>query len=98
MAKKMMDIGLDANGDLLIVNGDFVSVESTEEHQKSIILDGPGEYPFAPLATVGVWSYIDDEGPQKLTQAIAAKFTQDGMEVNSISVQAGVINVDAYYP
>ena len=103
--RKMNDIAVDNTGDLLIVNGDFAIVESTAEHQRSILLDNVGDYPYDPLNCVGAVNYLDDEGADKIINAIAKKFMQDGMEVkqmnpNPISVADSTAKPfeNAYYP
>ena len=100
MAKKMMDIALDASEDLDISAGDFFSVESTAMHQQMLILDRPGDLKYDPIVGVGAFDFIaDDEGLGELARVIAKEFSQDGMDVVSVNVTpAGVIQSDAFYP
>ena len=94
----MIDYARDENYDLVIQDGDFVRTEATADHQKSLILDVPGDYKDNPLVGVGIVNYINDEGPQNLIRAISQQFMKDGMEVVSVTLgNDGVIHSDAYY-
>ena len=85
----MTDYLRDNDGDLLVVNGDFVRGESTAEHQRSLLLDNKGEYKQNPTACVGVLNYIDDD-TNALPREIVKEFMADGMEVSNLKVeQAG---------
>ncbi len=96
--RQMNDFALDGNGDLLIVAGDFVVVESTEEHMKSMLVDNYGDYPYDPLNCVGAFNYEDDDVQGDLPGAIAKTFAADGMDVVKIKVDGDLnVEVDAYY-
>ena len=98
MAVAEYDIGLDSDGDLLIVNGDFVIVESTMEHMKSLTIDSPGDYKQNPLVGSAALSYSDDEGPQALLRMIAQQFAADGIDVTSLGINPdGSLNVNGSY-
>jgi len=98
MATQEFDIALDGDGDLLITGGDLSSVESTAAHQMSLILDAPGDYKQNPNIGVDAFNYIMDDGPPgDLIRAITMQFTQDGMNVKSVTLNNGVINSYAYY-
>lgn len=93
-----MDIGTDSNGDLLATGGDWAVLESTGEHQKSLILDNKGDYKYAPLTCAGAINYIDSERPQDFLNAVSVQFAGDGMTVNQVAqLASGKIEVDAYY-
>ena len=94
---KPRDILLDANFDLRIENGDFVIGESTAQHQQLLLMLNKGELKQYPTATVGAILYKNDEGPSEFIQEIATKFSQDGMNVNKIAVEMGIIKIDAEY-
>ena len=99
MATQMIDIGLDANEDVLIINGDFVPEEGTAQHQRQLILNNKGDFKQNPAICVGVADYMDDENFRNLTRAISIEFTRDGMDVKSVALsKSGVINSDAFYP
>jgi hypothetical protein len=102
MATNMFDIELMAvtGGDDLTVapGGDFANVESTGQHQRQILLNAPGELKENPTVGVGAFSYLYGEDFTGFIRNAGKQFTQDGMDVKSISVTGGVIASDAYYP
>jgi hypothetical protein len=88
----------DTTDDLLITNGDFVTGESTAQHQRQLLLNDKGDFKENPTACVGIYSYIDDEGLQALARDITVAYTQDGMKVNSVQLQQnGILDIDAGY-
>lgn len=95
----MMDMLLDNNSELVVKNGDFVSAESTLQHQKQLLLNGKASFKQNPTICVGLWDYKDNDNLQELPRAISIQFTQDGMEVKQIELNAdgSVKNVKAYY-
>jgi len=94
----MIDIGLDNSEDLEISGGDFLSVESTPQHQRQLILNNKGDFKQNPTICVGAFDYLDDENFQELTRAISIEFARDGMDVKSVILSsAGIINCDAFY-
>lgn len=106
MAKRMMDIGLedvlDGNGavvgaDLKVANGDFVVEESTIAHMKSLLRINKGELKEYPTRGVGVVNYLDDDMPNDLLQEIAAQLRLDGMDVQRVAIEGGIIKTDAFY-
>ena len=80
-----------------ISGGDFVIDESTGQHQRRLLVDNKGDYKEHPLSCVGVFNYIDDEGPVLLMQVIAEEFAADGMRVDSVQAVAGKIETEANY-
>lgn len=101
MAKQMMDIGLkDVAGgvDLMVVNGDFVIVESTARHQKELTLNTKNDFKGSPTICVNAFSYVDDDRPGDLAQAISESFAGDGMDVKSVTVdRQWDVDTDAFY-
>jgi hypothetical protein len=92
------DILLDDTLDLQIVNGDFVVGESTEQHQKILILADKAEFKEYPMRGVGVLRYLEEETPDNLAREIRQEFTIDGMTVNQIKIANDLtIQVDANY-
>jgi len=89
MARNMGDYARNNDGDLKISGGDFVVVESTAEHQRSLLTDNQGEYKQNPLVGVGAIKYIDDD-TGSLPRVIVQQFMQDGMDMSNMQVnQAG---------
>jgi len=104
MAKQMLDIGFAPDGDLLITGGDLTIQESTAEHQRSLLLENPGEYKQNPTICVGVNNYIDDD-TNSLGRDVVQQFMGDGMKVKNTNTNpAGYtdntlsIFPNAYYP
>jgi len=98
-----MDIKLDSNSDITqpdditIVGGDFVIAESTEQHQKQLLISDKGSWKENPSIGVGYMNYIDAEnGVTDLAAAIKTEYTRDGMEVSSVTVNNN-IKVEADY-
>jgi hypothetical protein len=97
MAKKVYDILLTDDDDLQITGGDFVSGESTAQHQKLIILTAKGEWKESPTVGVDAFSYLNDD-IEGLEADIAIAFAQDGMKVKSVTLtETGQIDSTATY-
>lgn len=81
----MIDYLMTGNDDLLIANGDFVKGDSDKQHQRSLLLAEKGDYKQAPIATVGLASYINDDAETaELLREIRLRFSDDGMTVDYI--------------
>jgi len=88
MRRKQIDIGL-TDDDLTIVAGDFVAVESTLEHQRQLTVNNKGDFKENPTICVGAAMYLDeDDGFTSLIRAITTEFTRDGMDVQSVALDA----------
>jgi hypothetical protein len=98
MARQMMDICLDDSEDVTIQHGDFVVDESTAQHQRQLILNNKGDFKQNPTIGVGVFEYYDDEHMRDLIRAVSIEFSRDGMDVQSIRLDAdGVLKSNAFY-
>ena len=98
MARQMVDIGLDSDGDLAIVSGDSIMAESTPQHQQQLILNNKGDFKQNPVSCVGAFDYLDDENFTELIRAISIEFAKDGMDVLGVTTtQGGIIASDAFY-
>jgi glycine cleavage system regulatory protein len=93
----MQDFLLDNNGDLKIDNDDVVIGESTAQHQKLLLTIEKGGIKENPTATVGLISYLESENKAAMLQDIRRIFSADGMEVNSLQVVNGKLEIDAAY-
>jgi hypothetical protein len=94
----MKDFLLDENLDLLIIDGDLVTGESTAQHQKMLILADKGEFKDVPMRGVGARRYLEDHTPENLAREIRQEFSADGMKVNKIQITSDLtIQVDAKY-
>ena len=84
--------------DLSIANGDFITAESTEQHQRLLLTAMPGEYKQKPLLGVGLANYLLEERPGNLLSTIRYEFVKDGMRVDAISFSnEGTLIVKADY-
>lgn len=88
MAKKVTDIMLDENYDLLIVGGDFVVAESTQQHQALLLLTEKGQIDQYPLCGVGILSWLldDDSDTNMLHHAIESQFKTDGLQIEILNL------------
>lgn len=93
----MIDILLDAEFDLLITAGDFVTGESTRQHQQLLLLTEKGELREFPTRGVGLASWLNDEGPGDLNSQIKREYELDGMRVLQISGVAPKLKIEAVY-
>lgn len=84
-------------GHRVIRNGDFAWGDSTQQHQRSLLMAHQGEYKQSPLVGLGLRNYLDDESPDDLMREIRKQFVQDGMTVNSLQITASGVSVNAYY-
>lgn len=91
------DILLDVSYSPFIVNGDFSISDSTEQHQKLLILSAKGDFKLNPTACVDVTRHLDDDD-FNLLQDVSAEFTNDGMKVKSVGYEAdGSLAINANY-
>jgi hypothetical protein len=93
----MKDIKLDASGELIIQNGDFLYGDPTTENQRLLLLVSPGENKKAPLRGVGIRDFQDDERPQDMVRTIKKQFARDGMRGIKIEVVNSNLSIQAYY-
>ena len=86
------------DNDLLIRDGDFVVGDSTEQHQKDLLLARPGSYRFAPLTGVNLENWINDDDLSGLQRIINRVFRGDGMTVRRLEIfENGKILIIAPY-
>lgn len=82
----MIDIQHTANGDIDFAIGDLLYTESTEQHQKDILLSGKGHYKECPELGVDATEYVNDNGPENLLRSIRNEFIRDGMKVTQVNM------------
>lgn len=83
------DIALDADGDLLIENGDFVAKPSDKNHIQHIIEAAKGNWRFAPLLGVDITQYINATGTaihDKIKKNIKRELERDGYVVKIVKL------------
>ena len=88
----MIDILFDTNG-RLIGQG-----QSTKAHQQDLLIMHKGWHKFAPHIGVALSDYAHDEGTEALLIAIQSEFTNDGMNVKTLGMDANNnLVIDANY-
>lgn len=94
----MNDILLDTNSDLQIINGDFVCGQSDGQNQVLLLATDKGEWKENPTVGVGLFGFLEDEGPANLFSEIRAQFTADGLTINELKVLPdNKLGIDAKY-
>ena len=94
----MTDILLGEDLDLVFRNGDLVIAESTEQHQKLILLNDKGHVKQHPLTGVGIMGYVNDDNLGGLYQEIQKQFDYDGLRVDRLDIyEDGTMNIKASY-
>lgn len=83
--------------DLTIAGGDFVTGESTYDHQQVLLLADKGQLKQNPAMGVGIRHYLEDYTAERLAAAIRTQFTKDGMSVEKIEFNEAKAIIDAYY-
>lgn len=86
------DIQLDADGDLLFKDGDFVLGFSLDQEIEDVMVSAPGWYKLSPITGVNIRRWID--GPLTLQvrndvqRAIRVQLEYDGMKVNKADIES----------
>jgi hypothetical protein len=84
----MDDILLDNTNDLLILNGDFLIDNSTNQEVEDIIRSYPGWWKEYPLVGCGAPNYLNSPGSgQQLSNIITQQLKLDGKTVTSFSAK-----------
>lgn len=76
---------------------DYTCSESTESHQKDLLLAEKGWFKFAPIYGVGLSTALNDEDFGDLLQKIRTEFQRDKMTILEIIIKEGKIHVNAHY-
>lgn len=93
----MQDFLLDEHGDLKIEDNDLVYAESSEQHQRLLLLCNKGDFKENPTAGVGLLFYLKDESTAGLMAAVKTEFESDGMRINEIKIEDSQLKVNATY-
>lgn len=95
---KIQDILADTNNDLIIENNDFKVGDSTEQHQKHLLLCAKGDFKLKPMVGVDVFNWLNDERPEDLMREIRLQFTNDGMVIRKMKLEyPSNVTIDAQY-
>jgi len=94
----MKDIKHTTDGDIDLSTGDLQWVEPTDQHQRDLLIMGPGESKEYPLDGVDSIKYLNDTDATLYLRTVKQQFTRDGMNVRSISMDVnGKMITDAEY-
>ncbi|MGB0522389.1 MAG: hypothetical protein ACPGJS_05485 [Flammeovirgaceae bacterium] len=93
------DILIDENNDPIISGGDFLIGESTQQHQKLLLVSNKGQFREHPAVGVGINEYLlDDDANTSLFNEIDTQFKVDGMIVTHIEIVDNLnLSIDAEY-
>jgi hypothetical protein len=88
----MTDVGLDiTTGDLVFsIAGDIGYVESTEQHQRDLIIARKGDYKCAPDYGAGAADFLKDENADDMQIEIRRQLTKDGQQVNVLKYKCSL--------
>lgn len=93
----MFGLLLSDDNDLIVKNGDLQIGDITNQNQDLIIMSAKGEFKEEPLKGVGVEDFLDDESPESLLRNIRTELSKEGMKVQQLSINNGIINIQATY-
>lgn len=98
---KATDYALDENGDLAIVDGDFVLEESDNFHIQDILIAQKGSFRFYPTLGVGLDNFlnspIDSRTKNTLAKEIRKNLEQDNFKLRALIISDALeISIDAY--
>jgi hypothetical protein len=96
---KVFDLLTDADDDLMIRGGDLEIGESTEQHQRHLLLSEKGDWRRTPYVGVGIRSLLNDDAPGGVVVAeIQEQMELDGQNVTALGLATnGDLNLQAYY-
>ncbi len=96
--KIVNDIVLDAELDLLFVDGDFFVFDTTLQHQKLIVETNKGDWKNVPEVGVDMKNYFLNENFSGLLTEIKKQLVIDGMDVQSVSInEKAALTIKAEY-
>lgn len=93
----MEDYKQTENCDLDFTDGDLVIVESTEQHQRDILLTDKGHARNKPEAGVGAQNYLSDSDPDNFLREVRKELAGDGMKVSKVILHGKDVEIDAEY-
>ena len=94
----MNDILVNDKGAIIVKSGDFAIGESSQQHQKHLLLFTKGSLKEHITTGVGAALFIESEDIGALLREIHVQFTGDGMTVQEIKIDdQGKLNIVADY-
>ena len=83
-------------GDIACKNGEFVSGDSTLQHQADLLEAGEGEYKQSPTVGVGLQGFLNDGDPAEMLRKIRIQFVGDGLNISQLE-PSGPLTIKANY-
>lgn len=93
----MTDIKETTEGDVWFENGDLSYTESSEQHERNLLLSDKGHYKRSPDIGVGAINFVNDTTTDELLLQVRREFTKDGMKVRKVIYRQGELTTDAIY-
>ena len=92
------NIALNQEFDLELNGDDLVVRDSTEQHQRLLLLAQPGNLRWAPTIGVGLQDYLAGEEMAGLLNKVRQQFQKDGMRVQRVGFNQDItLTIDAHY-
>ncbi len=95
--KQITDILFDETGDLAVSGGDLLTGDATMQHQADLLSAFEGEYKQFPTTGVGLSNFLNDEDTREMGRKIRMQFDRDGIQINTMTVTGGLVNIKAIY-
>lgn len=83
-----------SDGDLDLSNGDLQITESTEQHQRDLLISDKGHIREKPEAGIGAINFMIDNNAEELFRATRKEFTADGMKVKKLRLDPSTNNLE----
>ena len=94
----VVDLLLDPTGDLLVVDGDIVFGEATNQNIKMVVLSEKGSFKERPDIGVGIRGYLNDEKGNNLAKVVTDELGKDGADVLFVDFnEDGKMQIEASY-
>lgn len=92
------DFLMDANGNYLIENGDFVIGDATNQNIKEILAAHKGEFKESPEIGVGIEDMLNEDNYNEFLVEAKKNLEYDGMTIEELRfLENGNLIVDATY-
>lgn len=93
----MKDLLLDENGDLKIVNGDFVIGDASEQSVEQLLISKPGEWKEFPQVGCNIQKSRNGKIDRFLERNIRVQLESDGFKVGKLNVTEQGIELKGSY-
>ncbi len=93
----MKDYILNGDGDMDILEGDFMVGEADLQHQYLLLMSDKGSFKQFPDMGVGVGHFLETEDEAELMREIRKQYEADGMQVGTIEYNKQKLKINAQY-